>query len=85
MERAVALIRARAFGYHLGVSLRRGCGFLLALATPLALMLALRPPRQPMLYLGAVFSVFYYLVRADHGLKGKVGPDRERGEEWSCP
>jgi hypothetical protein len=28
---------------------------------------------------------YYYLVRADHGLKGEVGPDRERGETWSCP
>lgn len=30
-------------------------------------------------------TAFYYLIRADHGLKGDVGPDRERGETWSCP
>jgi hypothetical protein len=30
-------------------------------------------------------SVYYYLARADHGLNGKVGPDRERGEIWDCP
>jgi hypothetical protein len=28
--------------------------------------------------------VFYYLVRADHGLEGEVGPDRERAEGWVC-
>ena len=30
-------------------------------------------------------AAFYYLVRADHGLEGMVGPNRERGETWSCP
>jgi len=30
-------------------------------------------------------AAFYYLIRADHGLSGKVGPARERAEAWSCP
>jgi Tol biopolymer transport system component len=30
-------------------------------------------------------DVFYYLIRADNGLSGMVGEERERGETWSCP
>jgi hypothetical protein len=30
-------------------------------------------------------ALFHYLIRADHGLKGMVGPDRERAEGWDCP
>src|SRR2546422_8212527 len=38
------------------------CSSDLALATPLALLVALRRPRRPFLVLASVFTVFYYLV-----------------------
>jgi len=62
LARAVTFVRTRAFGYHLGVSLRHGAGLAVALATPLALLVALRRPRRPFLVLASVFTVFYYLV-----------------------
>ena len=51
----------RAFGYHLAVSLRRGSGLAMTLATPLALVVALRS-RAPMLVLAAAFSALYFVV-----------------------
>jgi len=62
LARAVTFVRTRAFGYHLGVSLRHGAGLAVALATPVALLIALRRPRRPFLVLASVFAVFYYLV-----------------------
>src|SRR6059036_2036423 len=62
LARAVTLVRTRAFGYHLGVSLRHGAGLAVALATPLALLVPLRRPRRPLLVLASVFTVLYYLV-----------------------
>ena len=62
LARAMTFVRTRAFGYHLGVSLRHGAGLAVALATPLALLVALRAPRRPFLVLASVFTVFYYLV-----------------------
>lgn len=56
------LVRSRAFGYHLDVSLRHGCGLAMALATPFALAYAWRRPRRPILVLAAVFAVLYFLV-----------------------
>ena len=53
----------RAFGYHLAVSLRRGSGLAMTLATPLALVVALRS-RAPMLVLAAAFSALYFVVGA---------------------
>ena len=50
----------RAFGYHLAVSLRRGSGLAMTLATPLALVVALRS-RAPMLVLAAAFSALYFV------------------------
>ncbi len=52
----------RAFGYHVRVSLRRGAGLLVALLTPVALVLAFRRPRSPLLVLAAAFALFYYAV-----------------------
>src|SRR5439155_6707526 len=45
LARAVTLVRTRAFGYHLGASLRSGAGLAVALATPRALPVALRLSR----------------------------------------
>jgi hypothetical protein len=52
----------RAFTYHVRVSLRRGAGLLVALLTPVALVLAFRRPRAPVLVLAASFALFYYVV-----------------------
>jgi hypothetical protein len=62
LVRAATFVRTRAFGYHLGVSLRHGAGLAVALATPVALAHALRGPRRPFLVLAAAFCVVYYLV-----------------------
>ena len=55
-------LASRAYGYHLAVSLRHGCGLLVALAAPSAVVFAWRPPRRPFLVLSAAFLVFYYLA-----------------------
>jgi hypothetical protein len=62
LETALLFVQSRAFGYHLAVSLRHGCGLAFALATPLALALAWRRPREPFLTLAATACVVYYLV-----------------------
>ncbi|HEV7732149.1 MAG TPA: glycosyltransferase family 39 protein [Candidatus Binatia bacterium] len=62
VERVRRELAARAFTYHVTVSLRRGAGLLVALLTPVALVLAFRRPRVPVLVLAAAFSLFYYFV-----------------------
>ncbi len=62
VDRVRRELAARAFTYHVGVSLRRGAGLLVALLTPVALVLAFRRPRVPVLVLAAAFSLFYYVV-----------------------
>jgi 4-amino-4-deoxy-L-arabinose transferase-like glycosyltransferase len=62
LERAWVFVRTRAFGYHLGFSLRRGCGLGVTLLTPVALVAAFRRGAHPMLPLSAAFVVLYWLV-----------------------
>ena len=62
LERAWLFVRTRSFGYHLGFSLRHGCGIGVALLTAPALLLAFRRGAHPMLPLSAAFAVFYFLV-----------------------
>jgi 4-amino-4-deoxy-L-arabinose transferase-like glycosyltransferase len=62
LERAGLFLRTRAFGYHLSVSLRCGCGLLVTIMAVPALTAALRREAPPFVRLGAAFAIFYYLV-----------------------
>lgn len=62
LERAWLFLRTRAFGYHLAVSLRHGCGLGVALLALPALGAALRRGAPPLLPLAAAFAVLHYLV-----------------------
>src|SRR5204863_17430 len=58
IERAWLLVRTRAFAYHVLVSLRCGCGFLVALAAVPALLAALRRDAPPFVRLAAALAFF---------------------------
>ncbi|MGH7894603.1 MAG: ArnT family glycosyltransferase, partial [Candidatus Binatia bacterium] len=55
------LVRTRSFGHHVTVSLRRGCGLAMALATPVAVIVGLRSA-DPLLWLAAAYAIVHYLV-----------------------
>ena len=56
------LLGERAFGYHVTVSLRHGFGLTFALATPVAILSALRRDTPVLLRLAAPFCLVYYLA-----------------------
>jgi 4-amino-4-deoxy-L-arabinose transferase-like glycosyltransferase len=58
----VHFVRTRAFGYHLAVSLWHGFGAVATLATPVALVAALRRRVPPFFRMSAVFAVVYWLI-----------------------
>jgi 4-amino-4-deoxy-L-arabinose transferase-like glycosyltransferase len=62
VERVRRSIAARAFGYHLGVSLRHGCGLALALLAPAALIAGCVRPRHPFFPLCVSFALLYFLA-----------------------
>ena len=55
-------LRSRAFWYHLAASLRHGSGIVLALATPVALVRAVRDRAHPFFVLAAVHCIVHYLI-----------------------
>ena len=62
LEQAWTWIRTRAFGYHLGFSMRYGTGIGVTLLAAPALLLAVRRGADPILPLAATFAVLHYLV-----------------------
>ena len=58
---AVEWLRTRAFGYHVAVSLRRGCGLVLTVLVPFAVVTALRRG-TPVLWTAAAYVVVHYLA-----------------------
>ncbi len=62
LARARLFLESRAFAHHLLFSLRHGAGLAATLATPAAILLALRRPWTPFFVLAAVFSLAYYLA-----------------------